>query len=75
MTETLLEQAKKIQQKRKLMKPVVTDEDIEVALAWMSGDITLYQIQKLYGFTANIGYCRLSLFLRTAYQKGLLKIV
>ena len=68
---TLLEKAKKISGFRPVIK---TDEEIELALAWLKGEITSKQITSVIyegKKTSRGNYLNwLALALRSAYMKG-----
>ena len=55
----------------------ITDEHIELALAWMRGEITISQAMKI-GLTKNrsttVVYSVMARALRNAYEQGVLKI-
>ena len=58
-------------------KRTITDDDIEVALEWVKGNLTTEDVSAAYsgesGKSANYGYT-ISRVLREAYKKGLIKI-
>jgi len=66
MTKTLLEKAKQYKSNRKLP----TDEEIELAVAWMKGEIGLTAISRALEIplSGNILY-KVAVWLRTAYSK------
>ena len=71
--KSLLEQAQDIPVNRR-MSSGFNEEEVEVALAWISDSITLTQASIVLGFKTP-GSCvsRLSLLLREAYRAGILK--
>lgn len=48
--ESLLEKAKKVGRKNNT-KPDITDEHVELALAWARGEVSYSQIKKVLGLT------------------------
>jgi hypothetical protein len=58
-------------------KRTITEEDIEVALEWVKGNLTTEDVSAAYSGeqnkSANYGYT-ISRVLREAYKKGLIKI-
>lgn len=74
MKKTLLQQAKEIKVLKRRVR--VSDEHIELAIAWMKDEIGLGQInivmgQKISG--GNVLY-NISVWLREAYRKGIIKV-
>jgi len=67
MNKTLLEKAKEYKSNRKLP----TDEEIELALGWIKGEVGITGIGKALGHktTGNV-LGRLATYLRGAYEKG-----
>lgn len=54
----------------------VTGEDIELALAWVKGEITLAQATTAWGHnTTNATYGRLALCLREGVNQGRVKVI
>jgi len=75
MRETLLQKAKKV--KQKINKPlIVNSEEIELAFAWLKDEIGLRQMSAVLGISYSGGSClyRISIILKEAYKKGILKI-
>lgn len=68
---SLLERAKaqKIEQSRKGQD--ITDEHIEVAIAWLKDEINPTQIQKAMGRTNSVS--SLGLWVREAYRRGFIE--
>ncbi|MHC1728032.1 MAG: hypothetical protein AB9866_18860 [Syntrophobacteraceae bacterium] len=70
---TLLEKAKK--QKCCFKKITATDEEIELAIAWIKGEVTFSQVKSVLDFSQSMSaYIRMAIALRTAYQKNIIKI-
>jgi len=72
--KTLLQKAKKVKMRHR--KIIVTDEHIELALAWVKDDITLTQVNLALNKprdTGNTLYA-LAVYIREAYRKGQIKI-
>ena len=68
---SLLETAKSYQLHRKRKK--TTSEDIEIALAWIRGEITLTQINYAYGTPNNKGgnnLYKIATAIKEAYEQG-----
>ena len=67
MSKTLLELAKSSGENAAQNKPV-SEEEVDLALAWMKNEITMYQVSTAYGKTqsGNILY-RIAIVLRQAY--------
>jgi len=74
--KTLLEKAKDIDSYKSNTTPV-TDEEIELAFAWLKGEVTLKQVSLALGENTEAGSARYSMvrFIRAAYQKGMLKLM
>ena len=71
MSKTLLELAKSSGENAAQNKPV-SEEEIDLALAWMKNEITMYQVSTAYGKihkSGNVLY-RVALVLRQAYALG-----
>lgn len=76
LKETLLEKAKKIQPYNSLLKEI-TDEHIELAIAWLKSEITNGQVASVLGINKSQGSTilyKLALMLRQAYKNGKLVI-
>jgi hypothetical protein len=81
--ESLLEKAKKVRPQPKMRHNFVlpfSDESLELALAWVKGEITTLQIARVInpdaesrGYSYNVLY-RIASLLREAYEKKLIKI-
>jgi hypothetical protein len=73
--ETLLEKAKKVPVRSRI-KRSISGEDIELALAWMKGEVTLSQVAKVSRHKTSSGNVlyRVAVCLREAYMQGLIKI-
>ena len=54
----------------------VSDQEIELALAWIKNEITQSQVAKALGIspTGNRGYAELSRALKEAFKRGYLRI-
>ncbi len=78
--ETLLEKAKKIIIRESLPKREITDEQIELAIAWAIDEIKLSQFsQVMWGENAHKGVggkalYTIAVFLRAGIKKGKLKV-
>ena len=75
MGKTLLEKAKEVPVRKK-HDLKITDEHIEIAFAWIKGDIRLKQICIAFGkkeSSGNVLYT-IAVILREAYQQGKLKL-
>lgn len=74
---TLLEKAKKDQIDPRGVRHKVTQQDVEVAIAWARGELKLCSVGAAYGYTRNLTnnsvYLRLAKALRLAVQTGKLK--
>ena len=69
---TLLEQAIKSSQVNTGRVPKITLEEINLAIAWARGDVTIIQCQRVMKCSRGNVYPRFALFLREAIQKGIL---
>lgn len=67
---SLLEKAKEVRTKKSVP---ATEEEIELALAWVREEVTLYQIAQAYGKTSGTGnvYIRLAIALREYVKRNL----
>lgn len=67
---TLLEEAKKVDMGKRGKN--LSEESIELALSWLSGEITLRQVKYAFKTKANspLAYVNLAIALRKAYQIG-----
>jgi hypothetical protein len=66
--DSLLDRAKKVRVNSKT-RDGVTDEDIELALAWARGEIALKQVAvALGGVAATSAYARLAISLRKVFK-------
>jgi len=76
MSQALLEQVKS-KKGSKRQPPEITNEHIEVALAWLKDEVTRSQMSKVFSPKAsnsgNILY-KVALWLQEAYKKGKLEI-
>jgi len=73
--ETLLEKAKKTPLfSRRAEEP--TDEEIEVAMAWLKGEVRTIQIARAYGVNRNSNnfVYTIARWLREAYRRGRLEV-
>lgn len=71
----LLEQAKAIPIKGSIHKPI-SDEEIELAIAWAKGEISTSQVNKVLcpkSTTGNLLY-RISVCFREGYFRGIIKL-
>lgn len=71
----LLDKAKAVKENRGGRPSIVADDDrMELALAWVKGEVSLTQIMAAIGrpSTSNF-YALMAVGLREAYRKGLLK--
>lgn len=75
-TKTLLEKAREISV-RSCVSKKMEDEHIELALAWIKGNIKLRQINIVLGRNPKTGSSLyfIAMCLRAAYREGLLKII
>src|ERR1700678_3104816 len=74
-TTTLLEKARLAPCVRR-SRAKATGEDIELALAWVKGEITLAQATTAWGHnTTNATYGRLALCVREAVSQGKVKVI
>jgi hypothetical protein len=74
MAKSLLDKALEIKSSR--VRPEgITVEEIELALAWLTGVVSTSQVAKILGFS-NTGNCysRIAIMLKRAYQDGHLKV-
>lgn len=72
--QTLLEKAKSV---TNIRKNHITEEEVELALAWMRDEISMTQATVAIGQDKRQGamiYSKFCLALREAYRAGLLKI-
>jgi hypothetical protein len=70
---TLLEKAQLATMYKRVAHPV-TDEEIEVAIAWLEGKVATKQVSVAYGektTTANVLY-RVATVIREAYRRGII---
>ena len=75
MSKTLLEKAKNVPARKRKSRP--TDEEIELALAWLKDEITTSQVNFAYSESGkkNTTYLyNITMALKEAYIKGKLKI-
>ena len=72
--ETLLEKAKKVKYKKR--RGAATNEEIELALAWIKDEVITRQVAEAMGQNAVSGRVlyRLSICLKRAYEQGKLKV-
>jgi hypothetical protein len=71
---TLLEKARFIRTPRRT-RMELTEEDLELALAWVTGETTLMQATRAWGYNStNATYGRLVVCLREAVKQGRLKV-
>ncbi len=54
--------------------PHVTDEGIELALAWLRGTCSLKQASAALGVNPNTAYQRLAVCIREAHKRGWLRV-
>lgn len=76
MTKTLLEKALSIKPAKK-KSAISTDEFIELSIAWLKGEVDNKALHKAMGYkeaSYNKLY-RVAIALKTAYEKGLIKVV
>ena len=71
--KTLLQKALKVKMGHHRM-PKYNSEEVELALAWLEDKITFSQVQSTINKTGSNLYNFLTQALRTAYQKGKLKV-
>ena len=73
--KTLLQKAKGIKVRQK-PRPEITDEHIELAIAWLKSEIGLTQMQKALGFSVISGSSlyKVAMYLREGYKRGIIKI-
>jgi hypothetical protein len=69
--KTLLEKAKEI---KTIHRYNITDEHVELALAWLKGEIRSTQVAKLFAKNRTQVPYNMSIWLKTAYGKGKLII-
>ena len=68
---TLLEQAKDFHLPRGRKNTEVTDEDIELVIAWFNGDVQLNQLQKVKKLSSASGaYTFIAITAREIYRKS-----
>lgn len=71
---TLLERAKKVRIGRSKTK-VFTAEEIELAIAWLRGEVTLMQVARALKINANNdAYIPLARAIRQALEEGIISI-
>jgi hypothetical protein len=73
--ETLLEKAQKLPRQSKYAVSNISDEEIELCLAWLKGQITITQVAKVLGLYNNRKYTgnivgRINGVLKVAYSRG-----
>lgn len=69
--QSLLEQAKHIEVERTGPKAVVTEDDIELVIAWYKDEIRLSQLQKVKGFNScSAAYSYIAIVSRELYQRS-----
>lgn len=73
MAKTLLQKALDAQDKS--YKKDATDEEVELALAWVQGLISINQIRQATGQNHNTAVNRMAYALKEAYREGVLKLV
>ena len=72
MAESLLSKAQSVNAGK---HTIASSEDIELALAWLSGKVTTKQVGTAYGFTQpNNAMYRIASSLRQAHKLGLIKV-
>lgn len=74
--KTLLEKAKSVKSFKSNQTPV-TDEEIELAVAWLKGEITLKQVSVALGENVDAGSARYSIvrFIRAGWQRGFIRLI
>ena len=70
--KTLLERAQAIPSRRRLHP--IRQEDIEMSIAWMCGDVRLSAAGHVWGVRPPNALPRIALALREAYRKGVLVV-
>jgi len=70
---SLLEKAKKIQLKKTRRRSGYTDEEIELAVAWLKDEIRTGQASQVLTTTKQNILATFSTLLKLAYKKGLIK--
>ena len=70
---TLLEQAKKIILQRKT--PKIPEEEIDLYIAYLKGEVTHTQVNKVLGGREGNIYAKTLFALREAYRQGRIKII
>lgn len=65
---SLLKKAKKVQ----MHQHDITDDHIELAIAYMQGDIRIKQAQVALNVDGSKVYCKLARALKRAHEKGLI---
>lgn len=69
--QTLLQKAKSITHTRKTN---ITEEEIELSIAWMTDEVTFSQVMKVLDSNSGPTYGILALSIREAYRAGLVKV-
>lgn len=73
MKKTLLEQAKKFKSYRRIRK--MSDEELELTLAWLEDEISYGQIAKVLGLKGSNVYNFVATGLRYLVRRGTIKLI
>jgi len=68
MSKTLLEKAKLYRKKNQ--KRAISEEMVQLAIAWAMGDVSLMAVCNAIGRKSNPTYCQLAMALREAFRIG-----
>jgi hypothetical protein len=71
-TQSLVERAKAIPSTQR--KTSITKEEIELAVAWMKGDVTTSQVSRMMNTAPSNTIARMGSWLREAYRSGVIKV-
>lgn len=75
MKKSLLEQALEIKRGERGLVRDVTDDEIELVIAWLNDEVTSKAIMKVTGLASpNTTMYRIAVVLREAYHRGILKV-
>ena len=75
MAKSLLEKAKSVPTKNRV-RSALSDEEIELAIAWLNDEVTLTQAATAMGYKSGGAWvARVALLLREAFRTGIIKVV
>lgn len=72
--KTLLDRALAHEQTPRKLRVPIKPEEVDVALAWMRGDINLGSVTKAYNHSGGTSLYRIAVCLREAYRQGQIQV-